>query len=308
MTNSLEMFVTPKQAETAPRWRLLWPLLLGGLFILILSGQWFWLTRSLAAEAQVVFPAARSPLITALFQQKATVWSVALSTGSMTLAMFLALSPLRWWVYLHAMLRNSPGDWVAYGTLKVQKQQSAEEWVAEQAALLQTAPGGATHAAETAAPLPAMNQVAAGTAPLQNSPAPTHAPTGVSQPQLDSQKPVAQPVATIQPQPDIPPAQAPQPGPAQPQSVQPQPAVPAAPALHPEEALQQLVAQEESVDLVELTNIGDILNSFKDTEDVSTSLLALSQSLDEIETAALVAACRQVAQRLTASNRSPRAE
>ena len=56
------------------------------------------------------------------------------------------------------------------------------------------------------------------------------------------------------------------------------------------------------MDLKELTDIGDILSSFKESDEISAQLLALSQSLDEVAIDALVAHSRRVATRLAAAN------
>lgn len=63
-----------------------------------------------------------------------------------------------------------------------------------------------------------------------------------------------------------------------------------------------MLATEEKMDLKELTDIGDILSSFKESDEVSAQLLALSQSLDDVDLDALVAHSRRVATRLTAAN------
>lgn len=56
------------------------------------------------------------------------------------------------------------------------------------------------------------------------------------------------------------------------------------------------------MDIKELTDIGDILSSFKESDDIPAQLLALSQSLDDVDLDALVAHSRRVATRLTAAN------
>ena len=63
-----------------------------------------------------------------------------------------------------------------------------------------------------------------------------------------------------------------------------------------------MLETEEKVDISELTDIGDILSSFKDNEDVSAQLLALSQSLDAVEVEELAAHTKRVAARLKAAN------
>src|SRR5262249_13099413 len=93
-----------------------------------------------------------------------------------------------------------------------------------------------------------------------------------------------------QPQPVI------QQGPQTPQS-QPQQAV-----QKPQEQEGKIEEQEEKIDLEEITDIGDILSSFKDNEIVSPYLLALSQGLDDIDAATLITRCRRVTASLVAAS------
>lgn len=60
------------------------------------------------------------------------------------------------------------------------------------------------------------------------------------------------------------------------------------------------------MDLKELADIGDILSSFKENDDIPAQLLALSQSLDEVAVEALVEHSRRVAGRLAAVNSAAR--
>lgn len=312
MINSREMSITPKPPQKKAGGRLLWPALLSGLLItLLLIGQWLWLTRLPGvAEAQIVLPAERAPLFTALFRQRAIVWSVTSSAATMALAVIVAVSPLTWWMQLLARFGQTPGAQLARAVLKSQAPQSAEEWVAEQAALLQATPAQTTQVGETTGFPAAMNPAAAGTQFAQNSPEQANQQPGLQQPSVP-QPGTPQPGASQpQPQPGVPQVQSPQPGASQPQAptaVQPPQAAPPAPqpptpAPQAQQNLQQLLAQEENIDLKELTDIGDILNSFKDNEDVSPYLLALSQSLGEVEIVTLVDRCRRIAERLAVSN------
>lgn len=66
--------------------------------------------------------------------------------------------------------------------------------------------------------------------------------------------------------------------------------------------LQQILAAEEKVDIKELTDIGDILNSFKDNDEIPAQLLTLSQSLPDVALVDLAAHCRRIAAELTAAN------
>lgn len=320
----------------APRRR--WPVLLLLcllLFTLALLGQWYWLTRTLnPPAAPALLPAERAPLLDALFRQQAIVWSLIGSAISMGMALVVAVSPLPWWLYGLAAVGNLPGVRFARTSVWGQAQQSAEEWVAAQEALLQLEGRQGTSAGEPGAEAPAANQgtvdptIPQSQQPPQADPAPAQ-PGAQPPPQPGGQQPGApQPGAqqsgaqATPTQPGAPQSGAPQPGnqqnqtqpgTQQPQSEQPgaqQPGAPQSGAQQPgapqpgvpqpptQQGLQQLLAQEENVDLKELTDIGDILNTFKDNDDVSPQLLALSQSLEDVNVEALVHRCRRMASRL----------
>lgn len=324
--------------------------LLGTLLVaLLLIGQWFWLTQTLSIpEPQVVLPSERAPLLSSLFRQKGIVLSLLTSAGTMVLALLVAVSPLSWWAHFMGVSSKIPGGQPGRLPRWGQEPQSAEEWVAAQAAYLGVPP--ATLLAGVAVPpgqLPGMPPLApeqpqpgssgAPGQPTAQPPGTPGAPPAPGQPGAlpAGQQPAAQPPGT----PGAPAAPGQQPTaqqPGAPQTQQPgapglaaqpgappapgqQPAAPPAPGQQPPPAdgqqpaapppqpgLQQLLATEEKVDISELTDIGDILSSFKDNEDVSAQLLALSQSLDEVEIEALVAHSRRVATRLVAANSAAR--
>ena len=312
------------------------PLFLLGMLLvtLLLIGQWLWLTQTLnIPAAPILLPSERSPLFDSLFRQKTIVWSLSASAIALLLAILVGVSPLSWWLPVRSRFGKGgkrsgvrPDRLALWG----QAPQSAEEWVAAQTALSgvpQTAVAPSCQAGS-----PASGQAAATMPPTQGQP-PLGPPGVPGQPPVSQQpgvlpapgqQPTAQqpaPPGAQQPgappqQPGIPsmPGQPQQPGapptpgqPEQPADAQqpgaPQPqSQPAAAAQPPEPGLQQLLATEENVDIKELTDIGDILSSFKDNEDVPAHLLALSQSLDEVAVETLVAHSKSVAARLKAAN------
>jgi len=327
LVNPTEIRPTPHASR---RRRLVLWLLSLLLFTLALLGQWYWLTRTLTPpSAPVLLPAERAPLLDALLRQKVIVWSLMGSAAGMVMAMGVAISPLPWWLYGLTALGKLPGVRFARTSVWGQTQQSAEEWVAAQAALLQLeavqgAPSGQLGAEVSAAGQeavdpalpqgqlpPQQDQVGAqqpdGSQAGAQPPPPGTQHPGAPQPQTP---PGTQPTPTTQPgapQPGAPqpgaqptPTQpaAPQPGAPQPGTQQPGAPQPGAPQPPTQQGLQQLLAQEENVDLKELTDIGDILSTFKDNDDVSPQLLALSQSLEDVDVEALVYRCRRVASRL----------
>lgn len=330
--------------------RQLLPLILLGLLLvaLLLIGQWLWLTHTLSApEPQTVLPSERMPLLDSLLRQKTIVVSLLASAFTMLLAVLAAVSPLTWWARLLGLFRKAPAAQYMNAALWNQEPQTAEEWVAAQAALLgvpptgvATEPGAAAHPGQvpgvplvSGQPLPGQQP---GTPPAPGQPStlpagqqpPAQQPTAPGQP-LPGQQP-GMPPASDQPgtlpagqqpppaqqpgtpgqapAPGAPPAPGQQPLPAgqQPPAQQPgapqPPGQPAPAAPPPQQGLQQLLATEEKMDIKELTDIGDILSSFKENDDVPAQLLALSQSLGEVDIDALVAHSRRVVTRLTAAN------
>lgn len=301
--------------------------LLGMLLVaLLLIAQWLWLTRTLNPPAvQPLLPAERAPLLSALFRQNAVVWSLIASAVSLGLAVVAAVTPLPWWVQLAALLQPAPGGKLRRRIQWGQEPQSAEEWVADQAALLGIPPAVLAAADPVAVPQP--SQPAPGASVAQGQPQPAVMPpsTGVApQGTVASQPPPLpagqQPSPGAPPQPQQPgvpgalgqPPALPQPGPSQQPSVPAasgtapgapqQPAAQPASAQPPQPTLQQILAAEEKVDLKELTDIGDILNSFKDNDEIPAQLLALSQSLPDVALVDLVAHSRRIAAELSAAN------
>lgn len=321
-------------------------LLLGMLLVaLLLFGQWFWLTHTLSApEPQAVLPSERAPLLSSLFRQKPIVLSLLTSAGTMALALLVAVAPLSWWAQCIGMLSKTPGRQPGQLPLWGQPPQSAEEWVAAQATLLgvprpgeelpNQLPGapalvpGQPQPAVPGAPgqPPQPQQPGAGGAPgqpgtLLAGPPPPQQPGAPLAQQLGApgQPPAGQQPGTPpaqQPgqgqQPGAPPVQ--QPG----QGQQPQPADAQQPAAQPDApqqpgqptpaqpGQQQLLVPEEKLDLKELTDIGDILSSFKESDEIPAQLLALSQSLDEVAIDALLAHSRRVATHLATALRQGR--
>lgn len=337
MINSVPMPSTNKGASRP----VLTLVLLGMLLVaLLLIAQWLWLTRTLNPPAvQPLLPAERAPLLSALFRQPAIIGSLIASAVSLGLAVVAAVTPLPWWVLLATLLQPAPGGKPRRRLQWGQEPQSAEAWVADQAALLGVPPTALAPADPAAVPQPSQPAPGASVDPAQPQPAVTPQPTGVAPqgtvvgqptPLPAGQQP--SPGAPPQPQqPGVPgasgqPPALPQPGPSQ------QPGVPAAPgtapstepgapqqpaaqsgaaqppsqpapgAQPPQPTLQHLLAAEEKVDLKELTDIGDILNSFKDNDEIPAQLLALSQSLPDIALVDLVAHCRRIAAELSAAN------
>lgn len=303
MINTIGIPPTPK----ASRRHFLGLFLLGVLLlILALLSQWLWLTNALKMpEVQILLPSERAPLISTLLKQKAIIWCFGISIVSLITAIIVAVSPLAWWLYVLAALGKTLGVRLTRTGAWGQAQQSAEEWVAAQAALLQL-----EGAQESQINQPSAEMTAPGQPTTDSALSHGQSQSAQAQPGEQSavQQPGAQPGAQSAPaaQPGAPQPQAqpgaPQPGvqqagaqPSQPQTAVQQPGVPQPQA---QQGLQQLLTQGENVDLKELTDIGDILSSFKDNEDVSPYLLALSQSLDEIDVKALVARCRRMAERL----------
>lgn len=334
MIESVNLHPTPK----APQRQFLTLVLLGMLLVaLLLMGQWLWLTRTLSTpEAQLVLPSERIPLLESLFRQKAIVVSLGASAFIMLLALLAAVSPLTWWAHLLRLFHKAPAGQYMNAALWGQEPQTAEEWVAAQAALLgmpptgpatdplAPAPPGQASGAPSAQGQPPAGQPA-GTPPAPGQPGtlPAGQPAPAQQPGAPGQQPQAAPgqPGTLpagqqapaqqpgdpgqQPQPGAPPApgQPPQPADQQAPPAQ-QPGQPAQPGQPPaaQPGLQQLLATEEKMDIQELTDIGDILSSFKESDDIPAQLLALSQSLDEVDLDALVAHSRRVVTRLTAAN------
>ena len=331
--------VNIQPVNTLPQRQFLPLFVLGMLLVaLLLMGQWFWLTHSLSVpEPQVVLPSERAPLLSSLFRQKGIVLSLLTSAGTMVLALLVAVSPLSWWAHFMGVSSKMPNGPSGRQPLWGQEPQSAEEWVAAQAAYLGVPPatllaGGAVPPGQPPGMPPlAPGQPAAqppgtpgappapgqpGTLPAGQPPA-AQPPGTPGAPPVPGQQPTAQQPGAPQTQQPVAPGQAPQPG--APPAPGQQPAAPPAPgqqpppadgqqpvAQPPQPGLQELLATEEKVDINELTDIGDILSSFKDNEDVSAQLLALSQSLDEVEVEALVAHSRRVATRLAAANAAAR--
>lgn len=315
--------------------------LLGLLLVaLLLIAQWLWLTRTLNPPAvQPLLPAERAPLLSALFRQNAIVWSLMAAAVSLGLAVVAAVTPLPWWVQLAALLQPVPGGKPRRRLQWRQEPQSAEEWVANQAALLGIPPTALAPAAPAAVPQPSQPAPGASVAPGQPQPAVTPPPTGGAPQGTVANQPAPlpagqQPSPGAPPQPGVPgapgqPPALPQPGPgqqpgvpaapgtapatapdaaqqpaAQPGAAQP-PSQPAPGAQPPQPTLQQILAAEEKVDLKELTDIGDILNSFKDNDEIPAQLLALSQSLPDVALVDLVAHSRRIAAELIAANAMP---
>lgn len=343
MIESVNMQPAPKLSQ-----RQLLPLFLLGMLLvaLLLIGQWFWLTHTLSVpEPQVVLPSERAPLLSSLFRQKGIVLSLLTSAGTMMLALVVAVSPLSWWAHFMGVSSKLPSGQPSRRPLWGQEPQSAEEWVAAQAAALGVPPatlsaaGAAQPGQPPATPPLAPGQPPPGTpgAPGQpaaqppGTPGAPPAPGQPGAPPAPGQQPApGTPGASGAPpapgQPGAPPAPGQQPAPGTPgapgappapgqQPGEPpapgQPGAPPAPSQQPaaqpaQPGLQQLLATEEKVDISELTDIGDILSSFKDNEDVSAQLLALSQSLDAVEIEALVVHTQRVAARLAAANSAER--
>lgn len=343
MIESVNLHPTPK----VPQRQLLPLILLGMLLVaLLLLGQWFWLTRTFSVpEPQIVLPSERIPLVASLLRQKAIVVSLAASAFTMLLALLAAVSPLTWWARLLSLFGKAPAGQYMSAVLRGQEPQTAEEWVAAQAAFLGVPPTVlATEALATPQPgqapgvPPAQGQPSSGQPPAGQQPgappapgqpgtlpAPAQQPGAPGQPPqpgappapgqpgtlpAGQQPPAQQPGTPGQPpQPGAPPAPGQQPLPAdqqQPPAQQPgapqPPGQPAPAAPPPQPGLQQLLATEEKMDIKELTDIGDILSSFKESDDIPAQLLALSQSLNEVDLDALVAHSRRVVTRLTAAN------
>lgn len=335
MIDSVSM---PSTNKGAPR-PVLTLVLLGMLLVaLLLIAQWLWLTRTLnPPTVQPLLPTERAPLLSALFRQNAIVWSLIASAVSLGLAVVAAATPLPLWVQLAALLQPAPGGKPRRRLQWRQEPQSAEEWVADQAALLGVPPTALAPAAPVAVPQPSQPATGASVAPGQPQPAVTppttaFAPQAAGQPTPSPAGPPASPGTPPQPQqpgvpsaPSQPPA-LPQPGSggqpgvpiapgtapgtatdaaqqpaAQPGAAQP-PSQPAPGAQPPQPMLQQILAAEEKVDIKELTDIGDILNSFKDNDEIPAQLLTLSQSLPDVALVDLAAHCRRIAAELTAAN------
>ncbi|MBX3014612.1 MAG: hypothetical protein KF832_24040 [Caldilineaceae bacterium] len=300
--------------------------LAGGLVLItLLMAQWFWLTRSLMPTAAAIpLPAERAPLWDALFRQPPIVWSLSLAGVVLLVALVAALSPLRWWGHLMIFVGRLPGTQQLPASLWGEEPQSVEAWVAAQAELLGVPPDGQVTTAEQ----PVAVAQAAATAPVPGQPgvqppgtpgqpeaqapaAPQPAPgqPGVQPPGTPSQPEAQAPAAPqpgvlppgAQPHPPAPP-DAQQPGTTPPNAPPPGGLPPGGPIPATPQDLQQLLAQTEALDVKELTDIGDILSSFKENDEVSEHLLTLSRSLDEVEIRGLVTKLNQVANELNRLN------
>ncbi len=327
MLHSIENRPYGKPPKRLLPWLLLGLLLLALLFV----GQWLWLTRSAtAAETQILLPSERAPLIMSLRGQQAIFWSTILSVGTLLLALLLAVAPLPWWMRLWAALGWGNGARLARIAVQQQEEQDAEKWVAAQATLLQAEQALAHPAAQTDAQNTVLTQPVAGTVPPSgtqptgaqpsNAQPPGTQPAGVQPPGTQppgTQPPGVQPPGTQPPSAPLPGVQPPgilppgtPPPDAQPAVLPPgtppptQPAAPP-PGTPPAQDLQALLAQEDKLDIEELTDIGDILSSFKESDEISPYLLALSQSLDDVDVLTLIPKSNQVAAQLAAGKRRP---
>ncbi len=319
-----------------PPKRLLPWLLLGLLLIvLLLVGQWLWLMRSIAgAETPILLPSERAPLLMSLRGQPAIFWSTIITGVALVLALLVAVSPLPWWMYLMATLGWGNGARLARVAVQQQKAQSAEAWVAEQAAFEQAAQAQTNPADPSGAQATASNQPATGTVqPPGTQPAGVQPPgtqPGVQQPgapQLGAPQPGTQPPGTVPPGAPQPATQPAQPG-TLPPGVQPPgvppppgtvppgaptatpPAQPGAqpPGAPPSQDLQALLEEEKKLDIGELTDIGDMLSSFKESDEISPYLVALSNSLDDVDVMTLSPKANQIAAQLAAGERRPTAK
>ncbi len=274
-----------------------------------------------AAATQIALPSERAPLLLSLRAQQPIFWSSVIGAVALLLALLVAASPLTWWMRLWAAFGWGPSAQLARMAVQHQKQQqeqqAMDQWIAEQAVLYaeqtQTQAFTPPNAPAPGVQAPDTPQPVGGQPPNAQTPG-TQIP-GTPQPGAPGTQPAAQTPGTPQPgtilpQPGMPPgaqpgtqpsAQPEQPGAPQP----PAPQTPGAPApvAPPSEALQALLVEEEKLDLAELTDIGDLLSSFKESEGVSPQLLALSQSLDEVDVTILVAQTRQLAATLAAGKR-----
>lgn len=321
----------PVEARTAskPPQSRVFILLLSSMLLItfLLIGQWLWLTHSLSPSTVAMsLPSERAPLIDSLLRQKAIVWSLILSAATMLIALFVAVSPLPWWIRLRIRFGQASGAQPMNEVWWGQEPQSAEEWVAAQAALAGAPPSpvagqpgspppdqaaAATVAASGQPPQPGQ----ASGAPGQQPPSP-NGQQAPGQPAQQSGAPGQPPQAGAPAQPGVPqpgqpiaPGQQPPPpngqqAPGQPAAPGQQPPQPGAPGQQSQQDLQQLLAQNETLDVKELTDIGDILSSFKENDEIPPHLLALSQSLGEIDGKTLLAKSERVAAQLKALNAS----
>jgi len=305
MLHSVENLPYRKPANRLLPWLLMGVLLLALLFVIL----WLLLQRGAATgvETQIVLPSERAPLMTSLREQPPIFWSTIIASTALVMALLVALSPLSWWMHLVATFGWGNGARMARSAVQHQEVQAAEQWVAAQAAFVQEAQAAANPAEPPGAQPTAQNQPVAGTVP----PPGVQSPGGAAPAPQPGAQPGAQPPGTPAPgtpppgvTPEALPAGAQAPGAPQPA---PQPAPPGTqpPGAPPSQNLQALLAQEEKLDIEELTDIGDIMSSFKESDEISPYLLALSNSLDEVDVMTLITKSRQVATDLATGTRRP---